>query len=367
MTESSLSLRLEKHRPAAVEQLPQSVDRWIASSALQKAVRRGHEDEALRCARLLVEVDPQRLWRRLAVIAMEDVGVGGITAVADTVLAARSKTWRDQNGGDWHVASYLVHGLCTAPKSRDADDLGIVAVLHPGYAQSRAELACAPEATLSEIVADATQPLPLRCLAALYIDGTNEWTVKELPRRRGDLRRLLEVYRHAGLPGYVCDAVENGAKKGRGTLPVNLGLLWLQATNARSRTVRDERAGLTHLGTINGLSSEAYDMHTRDGKRALTYFMKSCEPVRKYLSRFVPEREIYGMIAGLAWHAESSLVDRRLVYDGSEDILEMAKIANLASDDFPVESVEEAIELMRRHLPDLHRARLRILESGTGP
>ena len=103
-------------------------------------------------------------------------------------------------------------------------------------------------------------------------------------------------------------------------------------------------------------------MHTRPGKRALAYFSNACEPVREYLSRYVPDREIYWVIVGLAWHAEGSLLDRRLVYEGTEEIFEMAKVANIAAGEFPAERVDEAIDLMRRHLPDLHRARLRVVE-----
>ncbi len=149
-------------------------------------------------------------------------------------------------------------------------------------------------------------------------------------------------------------------------MPVNLGLLWLQARASPTRNIRDERAGLTHLGEVNGVASEAYDMHTRAGKRALAHFSKACEPVREYLLRFIPDKKIYEMVSGLAWHAESSLLDRRLVYDGSEAIFEMAKVANVASGEFPAERVDEAIDLMRQHLPDLHRARLRIVDTGRG-
>lgn len=338
------------------------VDRWVASSALQKAVRRNREGEALRCARLLVDVDPQRFWRRVTVIAMEDIGVGDIDAVADTVLAARSKAWRDQHGGDWHVASYLVPRLCAAVKSRDTDDLGAVAVFHPDFREARAELSCATGASLRDVVADGAQPLARRSLAALYLAGTDEWSVPELPRRRGDLGQLIDVYRQIGLPADVCEAIESGSKKARGTLPVNLGLLWLQAANSPTRSVRDERARLTWLGEVKGVASEAYDMHTRDGKRALAYFCRACGPVREYLERLVPEREVYQVTVALVWHAESALLDRRLVYEGSEAILEMAEEANVASGEFPAERVDEAVDLMRRHLPDLHRARLRVLE-----
>ena len=110
-----------------------------------------------------------------------------------------------------------------------------------------------------------------------------------LPHRPGDVRVLLDLYRHVGVPDYVCEAVEGSATKERGALSVNLGLIWLQAAASTSRHIRDERASLTHLGVIDGVSSEAYDMHTQVGKRALAYFSKACEPVREYLTRFVSQ------------------------------------------------------------------------------
>ncbi len=257
--EEVLGQELAKRAPSSPEPEPLTIDVRLASSALQKAIRRGNEAEALSCARLLVNRDPQRLWRRLAVIAMEDVGVGDFDVVANTIFASRSKVWRDKQGGDWHVASYLVPRLCTSPKNRGTDDLGLVAEFHPDFEEARTELACAPQASLCDLVADQSQPMAVRSLAALYLAGTDAWSAQVLPHRRGDIRVLLDLYRHVGVPDYVCEAIEGGAKKERGALPVNLGLIWLQAAASTSRHIRDERASLTHLGVIDGVSSEAYD------------------------------------------------------------------------------------------------------------
>ena len=358
-----LPQRLASHQPEPATGTIPNVDRWVAASGLQKSIRRNNVKEALSCTRLLLDVDPQRFWRRIVVCAMEDVGVGDLDAVVDTIFVARSKTWRDQHGGDLHAASFVVTNLCGAVKNRCTDDLGLVALFHPNYRESRAELACATEAALCDVVADTSQPLTRRSLAAMFLAGTNAWAAPELPRRRGDLGVLLDVFRHIGLPEFICEAIKGGAAKEKGALPCNLGLIWLLDAASPTRDIRDERTGLTHLGMINGLSSEAYDMHTRTGKRALADFCRACKPMREYVSRFVPEREIYWVLDGLAWHAESSLLDRRLVFEGSEEVFEKAKEANIAAGEFPVERVDEAIDLMRKHLPDLHQARLRVVES----
>lgn len=78
--------------PPALDPLP--ADRWLARSALQKAVRRGEVVVALRAAAALhAQVGPA-IWRALIIIALEDVGVAEIDVVARVIAAARDKAWR---------------------------------------------------------------------------------------------------------------------------------------------------------------------------------------------------------------------------------------------------------------------------------
>ena len=68
----------------AVEPLP--CDRWLAASALQKAIRRGDALTAQRAVRTLYRYDPRSACRRLLVIAREDIGIGAPDAVVVTTL-----------------------------------------------------------------------------------------------------------------------------------------------------------------------------------------------------------------------------------------------------------------------------------------
>jgi replication-associated recombination protein RarA len=54
---------------------------WLAMSAMQKAVRRGREDLALRAAATLLRDAPDKLWRRVGCIAFEDVGLAALDTV----------------------------------------------------------------------------------------------------------------------------------------------------------------------------------------------------------------------------------------------------------------------------------------------
>jgi hypothetical protein len=58
------------------EPQPLACSPWLAMSLMQKSIRRGREQLALRAAATLLRDAPERLWRRLGVTAAEDVGHG---------------------------------------------------------------------------------------------------------------------------------------------------------------------------------------------------------------------------------------------------------------------------------------------------
>jgi hypothetical protein len=76
---------------------PLTISPWVAMSLMQKAIRRGRKDMALRAAATLLHGSPDRLWRRLGCIAFEDIGIGGLETVALVTAAWRGndfvRTW----------------------------------------------------------------------------------------------------------------------------------------------------------------------------------------------------------------------------------------------------------------------------------
>ena len=68
--------------------LPLPIDPWLASSLLQKSIRRGDADMAVRAALTLFRMRPGGIWRRFMVIAFEDVGAASIDAVVKAVAPA---------------------------------------------------------------------------------------------------------------------------------------------------------------------------------------------------------------------------------------------------------------------------------------
>ena len=105
--------------------VPLVADRYIALSALQKAIRRGHEDLALRAAANLMIGGPHAIWRRLGIIAFEDIGVANIDAVGWVTVVIGKPEVRQRLGGEWKVADFLIRTLCRSAKCRATDDLAI--------------------------------------------------------------------------------------------------------------------------------------------------------------------------------------------------------------------------------------------------
>ncbi|MEP3297879.1 MAG: hypothetical protein ABJO27_15645, partial [Pseudoruegeria sp.] len=96
---------------------------WVASSLLQKAIRRSNLHAARSAGRFLLEVKREQLFRRLNAIAAEDIGLGDIQTMAITAACLNSAKVRRDLGGDAVVTDYLVRRMVDARKSRSADDL----------------------------------------------------------------------------------------------------------------------------------------------------------------------------------------------------------------------------------------------------
>ena len=121
-----LADRLRRYTPPDQDN-PPLPDKWISMSLLQKAIRRGDESQALRAGLYLLNTDYRSLWRRLVVIAWEDISFGDFDLCGMITAASGSKRWRAKYGGEWRVTSFLITALCKAQKNRVTDDLLVVA------------------------------------------------------------------------------------------------------------------------------------------------------------------------------------------------------------------------------------------------
>jgi hypothetical protein len=92
-------------------------------SVLQKEIRRSRTDNAVLAAYEMYTTSPdvaQHLWRRLRLIAVEDIG-GGLP-VAPLLIDVLHRNFDATPGGDWMMACHAVRLLATAAKDRTASE-----------------------------------------------------------------------------------------------------------------------------------------------------------------------------------------------------------------------------------------------------
>jgi hypothetical protein len=256
--------------------------KWRVMSGLQKAIRRGNVEQAITTAAALVQSgDADHMLRRLCVIALEDIAFGDVYLCVDVFAYCGYSTVRKKLPEDalYHVVRAMAET--------------------PAHDRSPCELA-----TRSDYGA------PFGDFSKFLIQGTFEtalavFSVPDLePEQRVLARFALGGILHDGAPPKKRTYAERHTKTwhevqsgwhpalefiSRKCLALGgepVGLI------SAMREIWDIEGGYPHWMSsetapeppapiIHGLASVAYDMHCHEGKRAISYFRKACEPVRE--------------------------------------------------------------------------------------
>jgi hypothetical protein len=221
---------LEIDQSSALPNQPIAADAWVVSSTLQKAIRRSEVEIAQRAVLTLFKLRGSGIWRRLTVIAFEDVGIGSIDAVTMTVAGGLDAAWRKTAGGDIRLAVHLARTLAEAPKDRSADYL-VGAKDHPALAVFAQAMANVPiEARLSS-VRDNALTLQERAVATGFASRLG--SAGEGAGSKRDLDTLLASFRELGVPNDLVVATGIAAARTREPIVVMVPLIWLAAHNGQ--------------------------------------------------------------------------------------------------------------------------------------
>lgn len=180
----------------SIEPLP--CDKWLASSAWQKSIRRGKVEIALRAALTFWHLDRVGFWRRCLLVVLEDIGPGSPDVMVKVLNAYTATTWR-RKIGDLRVALHVTQLMCGAVKCRLADHIYISAERSPQYVELRAKLAIFNDTKLMTLVLDVELPLIKRALALWYLAGMRRFPSDLMPTRSGSLEKA--VFALKNLPG----------------------------------------------------------------------------------------------------------------------------------------------------------------------
>lgn len=330
------------------EVVPIPTNKWIASSAMQKSIRRGDVDTANRAAATLLIQDPRMLWRRLMVIAVEDVGLGDLVAATQVSAAVEDREWCRRHG-DSRVAAYLIEHMARAPKSRSADLMFAIVGHHLQYAEEVSHMASWATEVLLDAVRDERAHIVLRATAAMYAAGTAPgWGTNIDPRKGCDA--IWDVLHDMGAPASLIAACRLNHKRIRYPLA-----LWVALFHHAARDARLRQHQLQPSPVVDGIPLCALDNFTRVGKQAIREW---CQQSPK-LARF-PLRGVQLAV----FYAEGSLVDGEYVWDRSDDLYRLALEAEAASAGLVGDAFADLLEIVRNELPTLNGIRVRLLGAG---
>lgn len=335
-------------------------NKWRVSSAMQKAIRRGDVEMALRTASAIHGLEPDYVWRRLCTVVLEEVGVADIDLCARFLWVATQKVWRNKNGGSLEYLYLLVEQMCRSLKDRNACDLPCIGYIDPRLEEHRKATADLTGEELASVIADNDVPAENRCLVAQYLA---HWEHPKVKRTEG--RHLfLEALQSAGIDEKVIEVARMGMAKQYELQPYGIPFVWqmVEASKANG-TLTMEPDELTDLPLVAGLPSEAFDRHNQEGKRSISYFFAACEPVRETYYAMLGEDKAacLNALGAVLFRVEGHQVDRRLVYEGSKEIDRVAVIGDLWYNGVVPEKQQPLLEVTAAHLDDLHAARMRVI------
>jgi hypothetical protein len=340
------------HRSDNIVDVSLRCDRWIASSLLQKSIRRGDVELAQRAAGTLHAFDRNTIWRRLVVIACEDVGVGDIDVLLETLLAATLTDFRRQ-WGEASVLGAVVRRLAEAVKDRSADYLACAAKDHSDLSEICDFCRKASINQRLQFLADTSQPLAKRSVAAWFASGIN-WRFDQQVRG-GDLRTLAATYRELGAGEELSHSIVLAAKKAPEPLVILVPLVWLEVQRSGSATIRSDPVPQTK--TIAGVPLYAFDTHTRTGKRAIERLIGENKPFRDCLVRFLAKGSPRKAAEIAAFYADGAPVARRLDWAQSDSLERLGIEADFMAAGLQLDGIGPVREAMTAALDQLNEIR----------
>lgn len=286
---------------------------WAAMSLLQKAIRRSDTDWALAAASTLLLISPERLWRRLSVIAFEDIGQGDFITVGHTIAATSGKSFRSQLGGDELVAAYLVRLQCEAAKCRAADDLAVICDWNPDLRDCRSSYAELSDSDLACIVVDGTKSLSERAIALWYLFGTRQIKSQNLEKRTGAVDAGLEALSDLGSPATAIEVARHGIRRSAGLLAAFYPLLMHLYTSDEGEIFKLTKLEIPAV-MIGRVPSYTYDMHVREGRSAIKRLIKVECATTKWAASVNPQWGRLELLYGMLFRKESAYTRHHLMW-----------------------------------------------------
>lgn len=283
--------QLEAGITATKPPVPMLGDKWLVSSCMQKAIRRGDTKRALSAATSLWQQDRQNFWTRLHTVSGEDVSANSSTVVAVFTATAHS-AWR-RRVGDLKAGLFLTRLLCESVKCRAGDELILLVERSSELKKLREQFSQANDAWLIDCILDEEAPLAERALAVWYLAGTKKFPSDIMPQRNGDPEAAKKALRSLNAPD---DLVESSiAVMGRTGWPLSVfqPLLW-QTFQQQGKQLRIAHDTIKSCPDVGGVPLFGCDIFTRIGQSCFRQMQRAVPELKPFSVKQIGTGVFYG-------------------------------------------------------------------------
>lgn len=333
-------------------------DKWVASSTMQKAIRRGNTRQALAATAYLLEHDVRMCKRRIAVTAVEDIGVG------DVWLSGLTQYTALRNGQLPPTVRHkallaCVEQMALSAKDRSADYIQTALEAHPCFDLLRDKLTEWTPCQLKRLVIDEDRSLMARTLACWYLTGVSSALYERLPDIVGDRDLLTLALEKITIPYWMPFLTSIVAPSGREPMfwhfPIKVSHVGLGQA-----TVSEHVLPKTIM--TRGIPHYALDGHTRLGKQAIRQLLKAHKPLSSFLTHHIPPRAHQPTVEGALFNIEAALVDKEIVFPEYTSIKKLGVETDICRYGLPAHAMDELTALLLEALPLLDDIKHQILK-----
>lgn len=330
-------------------------DPYLAMSVLQKAIRLSNPSLAAAAVCSMINGGRQAAaWRRLRVIAVEDVGIGDPAAACFVLWLAGNASLRAKVG-DSELALVAIGHLCAATKSRDMSDLAFWISLPDTIAAEMARNATTSTPDLLDRASNAGASFRERIAAtrALYpyrFRGQEKWKPRKFEDR-------MALYQRLNTSPQVAFMIERDVAFGGDALTCTGAMVELLVRSSQATGPQPDPMDRGDGDLVGGVYASAYDRHTRPGLQATRTLLARHEPLRAFFHQR-PEAHPMDCLLRAVFYIEGAILRPKLAYDAADDLYWAVLEAKFASTGLPLRPDGlELLELTRAALPDLNRIR----------
>lgn len=268
---------------------PMPFDKHLMKSAMQKAIRRNNVELAGRAALTLWRLDRQALWRRLAIIAVEDLAMGNIDLALDVMVVAQTPAaWR-KSVGDAALGVYLAQRMARSVKTRYLTELYLYTDLSKQAAKARTWAETASFKELVSILHDPTKEAYQQALALFGVFGSRSFGTKNFQRSGGDVTAAIKTVKEMAVPKEILSVCAATLGTPHFLLAMLLPVGWLEMQReAKNLVVRKEAPVSSPV--CKGLPTCAVDgLYTRTGIDSIKRLKKAVPGLCRYTNEQIGE------------------------------------------------------------------------------